>query len=121
MDRWEAQYWFWASFGVPAYEQNSVPDLDDVSFPYLTYEAVSAGFDGDTAVSASVWTRSTSWEQADGLADAIEARLRNGGEVVSYEGGMIWVTAETPFAQNMGDPDDDRIKRKVLRVVLHFA
>ena len=25
------------------------------------------------------------------------------------------------FAQNLGDPDDDKIKRKVLNVVWHFA
>ena len=41
MDRYEAQYAFWSSFGVPAYEQNSVPDLDDLTFPYITFEAAA--------------------------------------------------------------------------------
>lgn len=121
MDRYEATYSFWASFGVPAYEENAVPDLDDVIFPYITYQAASAGFDGDVPVNASIWTRSLSWLEADTIADLVENRLKNGGENVAYTGGAIWITAETPFAQNMGDPDDDRIKRKLLSVVLHFS
>lgn len=121
MDRYEAQYNFWASFGVPAYEENSVPDAKEVSFPYITYNAVATPFDGDVVINASIWTRSTSWLTADTLADTIEAELKDGGRVLPYTGGMIWVTAETPFAQNMGDPDDDRIKRKLLTVALHFS
>ena len=121
MDRYEAQYKFWASFGVPAYEANSVPDETEVSFPYITYNAIATPFDGDAVVNASIWTRSTSWLAADTLADAIEAALKDGGQVLHYNGGLIWITAETPFAQNMGDQDDDRIKRKLLTVALHFS
>ena len=124
-DRWEAQYGFWASFGIPAYEESSVPDRDELQrlgiTNYITYQPMSAGFDRDTSGGASIWTRSDSWYQADTLADTIEARLKNGGEVVPYTGGMMWITAEAPFAQNLGDPDDDKIKRKVLNVVWHFA
>ena len=120
MDRYEAQYAFWSSFGIAAYEQNSVPDLDDLTFPYITFEAAATPFDGDVSVSASIWTRSTSWQRADALSDAVEARLKNGGEVLNYTGGVIWVTPGTPLSQNMGDPDDDAIKRKLLIVQLHF-
>ena len=120
MDRYEAQYNFWSSFGVPAYEQNSVPDLDIVTFPYITFAAVATPFAGEVDINASVWTRSTSWQTADALADLIDTRLKYGGEIVGYDGGIIWITAGTPLAQNMGDPDDDAIKRKLLNVELHF-
>lgn len=120
-DRWQAQYNFWASFGVPAYEEHSVPDADEVTFPYITYEAETAGFDQGTVVAASVWTRSTSWAQADAISDIIEDRLKNGGVLESYTGGWIWFTPEFPFSQNIGDPDDDRIKRKRLAVQLQFV
>ena len=123
MDRWETQYSFWASFGVPAYEENSVPDADEITFPYITYQGVSGGFNADVPVSASIWTRSPSWLSADTLADVIEAKLggRNGGGYVQrHDGGGIWITAENNFAQNMGDPEDDLIKRKLLSVVLRF-
>lgn len=120
MDKYEAQYNFWHSFGVPAYEETSVPDADDVVFPYITYQAVNAGFDEDAVVSASVWTRTTSWEQADTLANSIQNALKNGGQVVPYSGGIIWVTPEVPLIQNMGDPNDDQIRRKLITVQLHF-
>lgn len=124
MDKYQAQYAFWASFGVEAYEANSVPDQDEVQFPYITYEPVSGPFGSDILVSASVWTRSTSWLAADTLAETILARLggRDGGGVtLTYDGGAIWITPEDSYARPMGDPDDDRIKRKVLSVVLHFC
>lgn len=120
VDRYEAQYGFWSSFGVPAYERNSVPDYDDLAFPYITYEAAATPFEGEVAISASIWTRSTSWQRADALADAVETRLKKGGEVLRYDEGIVWVTAGNPLAQNMGDPDDDAIKRKLISVQLHF-
>lgn len=119
MDRWQAQYAFWSSFGVPAYEENSVPD--NPVFPYITYESAASAFDDDYFVNASVWTRSTSWAQADALSDAIEQNLTYGGKVLPYTGGMIWVTLGAPFAQSMGDPEDGMIKRKRLSVLLHFV
>lgn len=120
MDKYEAQYSFWSGFNIPAYEENSVPDEDEVSFPYITYQAVSSSFDEDATINASVWTRSTSWATADTIATLVQQRLGNGGAVVSYDGGIIWFTPNTPFAQSMGDPSDDRIKRKLLTVQLHF-
>ena len=120
MDKYEAQYGFWSAFGIPAYEVNTVPDEDDVSFPYITYQAVNAGFGEDVVVNANIWTRSTSWALADALADTIQNALKDGGVVVPYSGGIIWVTAENPLIQNMGDPNDDRIRRKLLTVQLHF-
>lgn len=121
MDRWESIYNFWSSFGIPAYEENSVPDLQDLTFPYLTYQASSAGFDESASANVSVWTKNTSWAQADALSDSIETALKDGGQVLHYDGGLIWITPGTPFAQNMGDPSDDRIKRKLLSVQMNFA
>lgn len=120
MDKYQAQYNFWSSFGIPAYDANSVPDAKEIEFPYITYQAVNAGFDEDTVILASIWTQSTSWTQADYLANEIQDTLKNGGKVVPYSGGIIWITPEVPFAQNMGDPSDDRIRRKLLTVQLHF-
>lgn len=123
MDKWQALYSFWAGFGVPAYEENSVPDAREVSLPYITYEAAAGGFEADIPASTSVWTRSPSWEQADALADTIHDALggrAGGGKLVPYDGGAIWITPEDGFSRSMGDPDDDMIKRKVLSVILHY-
>jgi hypothetical protein len=119
MDRWEAQYQFWNSFGVTAYEQNSVPDIKYLSYPYITYEAMAGGFDDTLSVTASIWDESTSWQRADELTDTIERAIAL-MLPVRYDGGMYRVWKGTPFAQNMGDPDNDKIRRKVLNVNFEF-
>ena len=121
-NKWQAQYQFWSSFGIPAYDATSVPDGDDKpDYPYITYSGVNGDFDEDAMSSASIWTRGTSWADADRISDQIQSALENGGVVVPYTGGMIWFTIGVPFSQNMGDPNDDLIRRKVLNVTLHFC
>jgi hypothetical protein len=120
MDRWEAQYNFWSQFGVPAYEANSVPDLRDVTFPYITYEAAASGFDEPVYITASVWDNTSSWSRIDPIVDEIERYIRKMG-CPKMDGGRYRVyVGDTTFAQNMGDPDNDKIRRKVLNVTFEF-
>ena len=122
MNKWQAQYNFWSSFGIPAYDAASVPDGDDApNFPYITYTGTNGEFDTDTPVTASIWTRNTSWTEADQISDQIQGILMNGGITIPYDGGIIWITAGSTFSQNLGDPDDDLIRRKILNVTLHFC
>ena len=122
MDKWQAQYNLWSSFGIPAYDASSVPDGDNTpDFPYITYQGTDGMFDSDASVYVSIWTRSFSWIQANELSNAVYQRLKNGGVVVPYDDGIIWVTAGEPFSQNMGDPNDDLVRRKLLNVTLHFC
>lgn len=120
MDRWEAQYQFWSSFGIPAYPEDAVPDRKDITFPYITYQPISGGFGAVMTQSASVWTRSTSWEEADKKADEIERYIRSMG-FPKIDGGRYRVfIPDSVFAQSMGDPNDDQIKRKLLSVQIEF-
>ena len=120
MDRWQAQYEFWSSFGMPAYPEDDVPDRKDITFPYITYQAVSGGFGAVLTVNASIWTRSTSWEEADAKADEIERYIRSMG-YPEIDGGRYRVyIPDSAFAQSMGDPNDDQVKRKRLDVRFEF-
>lgn len=120
IDRSQAQYNFWSSFGLPAYQDSSVPS--GAALPYITYQCVTSPFGGETVITASVWTRSASWLEADTIADQIETSLSHGGTRVPYDDGLLWFTADPDnFAQSMGDPNDDMIKRKLITVGLHFA
>jgi hypothetical protein len=121
MDKWQAQYNFWSSFGVPAFEESAVPDSGKVSFPYITYQAMSAPFGNVTYPNANIWSRSTSWEEADAISDLIENTIKNGGAVVPYDGGIIWVVSEDTFSRSLADPSDNMIRRKLLSVALHFC
>ena len=120
MNRWEAIHQFWSSFGVPAYERNSTPDIKTLSFPYITYEAAVGSWEDIIPLTASIWDKSTSWRTIADLSDTIERTIRLSLSI-TYDDGMyrVWI-GDTPFSQNMGDPEDDKIKRKLLTVNFEF-
>ncbi len=119
MDKWQAQYNFWSQFGIPAYEENSVPDYRDLTFPYIAYEAASGSFEDTVSITASIWDNTKSFARIDPIADQIERFIRKMG-CPEIDGGRYRVWTNPEFAQNMGDPDNDLLKRKVLNVNFEF-
>ena len=118
MDKWQAQHEFWNSFGIPAYEEHSVPD--GAPFPRITYESAMSTFENLVSVTASIWTRSTSWETADITANNIEQYIKAMG-CPEIQGGRYRVfIGDTTFAQRMDDPQDDQVKRIVLNVTFEY-
>ena len=71
MNKAAALYQFFSYFGLDAYEENSVYALETPpAFPYLTYEMKTDAFGVyDTALSFSLWYRSTSWAAANAKVD----------------------------------------------------
>ena len=117
----QAIHQFWSIFGLTAYEENAVPTGDDVpKFPYITYSVATAGFGEETQLTASVWTRSTSWVSANNMAESIFNYIGLGGKILKFTDGKIWIKRGTPFSQSMGDPSDSLIKRKYINVTAEF-
>jgi hypothetical protein len=105
---------------MPAYEENSVPDQDDITYPYLTYQAVGALPVTNNFINVSIWTRSISLVQLTTLAEKVLSRFQNNKAWVRFNGGGFWLTAEDNFIQIMGDDSDNAIKRAVLSLVIHW-
>lgn len=121
MTKEAALYNFWSMFGLPAYEENTVPTGEDgAEFPYITYQVVTGSFGNDVALAGSVWYRSTSWKEANAKAQEISNVLSRGGVTLACDGGIIWLRRGVPFAQSMGDESDDLIKRKYLNITAEF-
>ena len=118
MTKAAAIYQFWNSFGLTAYEENTVPD--DAKFPYITYQLVTDSFDREVPVTASLWYRSESWTGINAKTEEISQKISRGGKVIDCDGGAIWLKRGQPFAQNMGDESDDLIKRKYLNITAEF-
>lgn len=118
MTKAAAMYEFWSSFGVIAYEENSVPE--DAKFPYITYQLVIDSFDRDVLATASLWYRGTSWLEINAKTEEISAYIGLGGKIIKCDGGRIWIKRGQPFAQNMGDESDDLIKRKYLNLTIEY-
>lgn len=118
MTKASALYQFWNSFGLTAYEENTVPD--DAAFPYITYQLVTDSFDREIPLSASLWYRSESWTSINAKTEEISQKISRGGKIISCDGGAIWMKRGQPFAQSMGDESDDLIKRKYLNITAEF-
>ena len=118
MTKAAAIYQFWNSFGLTAYEENSVPD--DATFPYITYQLVTDSFDREIPLTVSIWYRSESWTGINAKTEEISQKISRGGKIISCDDGAIWLKRGQPFAQNMGDESDDLIKRKYLNITADF-
>lgn len=118
MTKASAIYQFWSSFGLTAYEENTVPT--DAAFPYVTYQLVTDSFDLEVSNSASLWYRSERWTDINAKTEEISAHIGLGGKIIKCDGGRIWIKRGQPFAQNMGDESDDLIKRKYLNLTFEF-
>ena len=118
MTKAAAIYQFWSSFGLAAYEENTVPD--DAAFPYITYQLVTDSFDREIPLTASIWYRSESWSGINSKTEEISQKISRGGKIIPCDGGAIWLKRGQPFAQSMGDESDDLIKRKYLNITAEF-
>lgn len=124
MTKEAAQFNFWSTFGLTAYEENTVPRADDTehapAFPYLTYQVATGDFGTETLLAASLWYRSPSWVEINQKAREIEETIGFDGILLPCDGGAMWIKRGRPFAQNMSDHDDDMIRRKYLNVSVEF-
>ena len=118
MTKAAAIYQFWSSFGLTAYEENTVPT--DAAFPYITYQLVTDSFDREIPLTASIWYRSESWAGINAKTEEISQKISRGGKIIPCDGGAIWLKRGQPFAQSMGDESDDLIKRKYLNITAEF-
>jgi len=116
MDKAQATQKFWESFGLPAYDENTVPD--GAALPYITYQVKTASIDEPVYPSASIWYKSRSWEAISKKADEIAEAIRQ-MPTIKIDGGRMFVTTGAPFAQRMSD-EDDSIRRILLQVNIEF-
>ena len=118
MTKAAAIYQFWNSFGMTAYEENTVPN--DATFPYITYQLVTDSFDREIPFTASIWYHSESWTAINAKTEEISQKISRGGKIIPCNGGAIWLKRGQPFAQNMGDESDNLIRRKYLNLTQKY-
>lgn len=130
MNKQQAYNAFWNSFGVLAFEENSVPDDDIIEemiksgiatakYPYITYQVLIGDIEQPLYPTASIWDRSTSWERADTLSNSISARIQEMG-TVKLDDGRLFITKGSPYAQHMSEEADRYIRRVVLNLGIEF-
>lgn len=120
MDKVQAIDAFWNSFGLPAFDENTVPTDDSIAFPYITYSVSTDSLGNTVPLSASLWYRSTSWVDITHKAEEIAQVIKAQQMPVKIDGGYVWFIGGAPFAQRMSDPSDDMIRRIYLNVSAEY-
>lgn len=120
MDKTQAVDAFWKSFGLKAYDSFAVPTGKDApDYPYITYTSATDSLDFPVSVTANLWYRSTSWEDAEKMTDDI-SRTIDSMIPIKIDTGFVWIKRGTPFAQRLGDDTDDMIKRMFLNIEIEY-
>ena len=104
MTKEQAIQQFWSSFGVPAYDENTVPD--GAELPYITYEVATDAINYTVITNASIWGWGKSWQETTDLLNLVSAEIGLGGTTRKYDGGLMWIKKGTPFARRTPDSDD---------------
>lgn len=117
MTKEQAYHAFLASFGWDTYDENTVPE--NSALPRMTYSFASDEFGYPVALSISLWDRTTSWVSVTNKTNEISEAIGRGGRMIPFDGGAIWITRGTPFAQRMTD-ENDAIRRIYININAEF-
>lgn len=118
MNKIQSLHSFWSGFGLPAYDETSVPD--EATLPYITYDVSSSDFGNTLMQNASLWYRSSSWAEITAKEQEIADFISRGGRMIAYDGGAMWLQKSSPWAQRMSESSDDMIRRIVLSISVEF-
>ena len=120
MNKEQALHKFWGSFGIPAYDESTVPD--DAKLPYLTYNVITSDFGQQITMNANIWYRSNSWESVTAKANEIGKAIGYGGIVIKHDDGAIWIKRGSSFAQRLSGTgervvDTDKTLRRIVLTI----
>lgn len=120
MNKMQALHSFWAGFGIPAIDEQSAYDIENIEYPYISYEAAVSELDEPVALSADIWYQSTSWAAIEAKAQQIASTIGYGGTMVHYTDGAIWIKKGTPAYQRMGAENVFDIRRIHININAEF-
>jgi hypothetical protein len=108
---------FAEQIGISCYVNTAVPD--DADYPYLTYEYKTADFDNDVSIVVNMWFYTSSESVPNEAAEELREWLK-ANPLALYDGGAIWLKADSPFCQSMTDPASNLIKRRYILLTAEY-
>lgn len=118
MNKSQAIHNFWSGFGLPAYDETTVPD--DAKTPYITYNVTTDSIDNTLMMHASLWYRTSSWKDISDKAEEIaEAITKMDPPSIKIDNGRLYIAKGSPFAQRMTD-EDRTIRRMYINIQTEF-
>lgn len=119
-DKAQAIQTFWSGFGLPAYDERTVPD--DAVMPYITYDFKADSIGDFVTLNASLWYKSPSWEAISKKAEEIaQAIVTMRPPSIQIDTGRLYITKARPFAQRFpAENEEDLIRRVTLTVYAEY-
>lgn len=117
MNKEQALHNFWSSFGIPAYDESSVPD--NATEPYITYSVATGSLDDIVGMTATIWYRSTSWQEITHKKDEVAEVVGVGGRRIKLDNGYAWLCRGSTFAQRISS-EDDMVRAYYLQLQAEF-
>lgn len=108
-----ALFAFYSSFGLPAYQTDTVPD--DAALPYITYLYAEPQYQSPTSHYAQLYMRTNS--NAELLEKAGEI-LRAIGDGVVFDCGVV-IRPENPLLQVLADESNPDIRSAYINLQLN--
>ena len=127
MDKEQALDMFWNSFGIPAFDEASVPDevwseeqqkMVPLDMPYITYSVATGSLDDVISLTASLWYRSTSWKEITQKKNNIAEYIGVGGRNIPIDDGYMYIYRGSTFAQRI--LNNELTKQYYLQVQIEF-
>jgi len=109
MDKAQALHQFWSGFGIPAWDENTVPDDDDIrGEKYIAYSLSTGSLDDVINLTAKIWdTNTSSWEFVENKAKEIaEYIAKMVPPTIPIENGRLYITKGKPFSQRLSNPNE---------------
>lgn len=120
MNKSQALQSFWSGFGIPAYDENTVPD--DVPEKYITYNVATGSLGGVINLYARIWElNSTSWQFVETKAEEIAEHIATmEPPAIRLDNGWLYLTQGVPYSQRMNEPSSDLTRCVYLNLQAEF-
>lgn len=118
LDKWQAIQAFWSSFNLPAYDENTVPE--SAVMPYITYEASTANIGKPLYLTAQLFYNTRSWADISKKAAEIGSYIGYGHRIIKVDGGYVYISQGSPFAQRMSEDSNGDIRRIILNIAVEY-
>lgn len=109
MNKSQALHQFWSGFGLPAWDENTVPEDDAIrGEKYIAYSVSTGSLDDVINLTAKIWdTNTTSWAFVETKAAEIaEYIAKMVPPTIAIDNGRLYITEGKPFSQRLPNPDD---------------
>lgn len=117
MDKAQAINAFWNSFGLPAYDERTLPE--SVKMPYITYEVGTASLDEPIILSGNLWYNGNSWQAISQKATEIEEYIQT-MIPIKIDTGRVFITKGTPFSTRLDEPEAPLVRRILINIGVEY-